>query len=1278
MMDRQPTPILSAPIRDSRPALNPYGSLQPNLSLQTECHTPVNLFPFSIQLTLSIVVNTLSTHGTQLNNQHTLISSTVHKHGWKPLTLSAAVLFSFAFASFILAIIIEVLAQQSKAKGGLALSESADDIPAFANFCYLFLPTIVAVIYSLLWSWIDLDVKRIQPWLEMSKPEGTTAERSIFLDYPYDFIAFVPLRAAKRRHWAVFYGGTVMVMIFWLITPLQSAILGTGPVNVRKEVTVSAPNVIRPASEQIAIVDQSILNQGYAITWLNQDLPPFTTSNYTLLPFSVESDLTRAASTNWTGSTTKYWTEFDCWPANFSARAPGYDFLDGRGCNATEIVPYIAPANADKPFKMQYYGYYASDWADYWLSQTCSKAASHQFLAIWARSVADPDTKKDSLDISSVFCEASYFKQQVNATVSSATLRPLEDTVVPTGPREKLLPTEFNSSSFELLMSAGVSPVEMTVRIEGQREYPFGHLLEQHAQVSHFGLRWPSSSLVGFAVGLQNVTTLDVFQDESVLGQAFSKSHKLMFSLTLRRVLTNATSEINTVGFVELNRHGIIVSRLFSAIVEVLLVVVGIFTMLLWWHGKRASSRLTMDPASLGSLISICQNSSTLLDKFAGKGCSTDEQLREIFQDKRFHLVCGCQSQRRETVIEVVDTREEFYTSQRISIPESDPTFSVGHYSPVKPLALRRDVGSGVILVMLGAIGALIYLKFEERRIGGLIRPTTNFEVLQILENYIPTIFATFLEPFWVLVNRLLCIIQPFKDLWTGRRSANSSIDARYTSLPPQLVLWRAARSGHFVLVAICLLALLSNLLAVGLGGLFNERPLYFNTTCGLQQTTKPSFNNDSVTGSDTNDIFISSAAYELPFYVAMNNLSQGTSLPPWTNKEYYFQPFMPIQDQEFKGDEITARTRGFGVQPSCFVADTLKSNGVAAVVNYTFTRNGEVIPDCPTAFYHGDVTLNRTFESKPKGPGAAEAVVGINSSGNTPCDVPLTLSWSRTPDITKRDGEMETWNVICEPIFTTSLFDVTVDRRGYILRANQASEPASTLENEPLTTNNTDFITTYLNAILAVVDPIRYHNGSLSRDWMNYLLKIQPGNEDILDPTKTPDPTALLPSIESTYRQLWALMLQLNPQFFNNFTEPSIITGACRSADTRIFMDTTALIISFSVLALNVAVAIVLYGFTIKHFLPRMPTTVGSILAYVAPSRAVREYDGPGSLKSATFSFGRYVDDDGRAHVGIELDPFVVPVKLSALRKGDTEPRTGLLRRVLGRRREGRGDTWL
>jgi hypothetical protein len=94
---------------------------------------------------------------------------------------------------------IEILAQLSQSKGGLALSRTQDEIPQYAMISYLYVPNIIAVLYSLIWSWVDLDVKRMQPWFELSKPEGATADNSMFLDYPYDFIATVPIKAAKRR-----------------------------------------------------------------------------------------------------------------------------------------------------------------------------------------------------------------------------------------------------------------------------------------------------------------------------------------------------------------------------------------------------------------------------------------------------------------------------------------------------------------------------------------------------------------------------------------------------------------------------------------------------------------------------------------------------------------------------------------------------------------------------------------------------------------------------------------------------------------------------------------------------------------------------------------------------------------------------------------------------------------------------------------------------------------------------------------------------------------------
>lgn len=83
--------------------------------------------------------------------------------------------------------------------GGLAFASTVDDLSVAATFSYLYLPTVIAVFYSMIWSWVDLDTKRLEPWFQLSKAEGATAENSILLQYPFDFLAFVPIRAARRK-----------------------------------------------------------------------------------------------------------------------------------------------------------------------------------------------------------------------------------------------------------------------------------------------------------------------------------------------------------------------------------------------------------------------------------------------------------------------------------------------------------------------------------------------------------------------------------------------------------------------------------------------------------------------------------------------------------------------------------------------------------------------------------------------------------------------------------------------------------------------------------------------------------------------------------------------------------------------------------------------------------------------------------------------------------------------------------------------------------------------
>ncbi|KAH7361976.1 hypothetical protein B0T11DRAFT_351863 [Plectosphaerella cucumerina] len=1204
-----------------------------------------------------------------------------HKHGWKPVILSGPVLASFCVISLLLIAIVEVLAQHSQRTGGLFLSPDADNLSPLVTFSYLFLPTIVAVIYSLFWSWVDLDAKRIQPWYELSRPEGADADDSILLSYPYDFVGSVPLTAFRKRHWPVFFSGTTMVIIFWLLTPLQSSIMGTGSVIVSRDVEFSGTTGFIPLAQHALELDQSILNEGYAITWLEQPYPPFTTKEYTLLPFDLPADASRSPSANWTGTTTKYWTSLDCWPAAIERELPEskrtFNFDDGRGCNASGIAAY-GQFNGKSPYKMMYLGHQTSAFVDYALAGPTCPNADHEFLAIWSHHNATLlENRPNDIRLEAVFCETSYHQQKVRATVSSDGMVPFDDTIVPLEPAETFTGTDFNITALEHLIGAGITPIEIAI----QREYPFSRLLEQYPQAVDLGMTWPMSPMVGFALGSREITSLEEFNDQSMLGDAFNATHKLMFSLALRKVFLKTTDDATAPGSLEFSMHGIVVSRLWSAVVEGLLGLVSLFTFALWWFSSKAPSNLTGDPSSLRSLIDMCSNSASFLDALSGKGCLSEEELATAFPRYRFQLACGCQSRSGRMMIQVTrsDGRDhEAAALEEFGTGKHDLLAARGHYSPVKPWALRRSFGASTILIMMGVVALLAWLKFEEHRQSGLTPPTGSFEVQQLIFSFLPTAFATAFEPLWVLVNRLLCIVQPFQDLWSGQKVAKGSINARYTSVPPQLVFWRAFGARHFLLSAVCAVAVLSNLLAVGLGGLFNHLPAKATYEQEFQQTLLPMLVNETIYDNDFLPQNNAAFYYDEPFFVAMSNVSRGTTLPPWITEDFYMQPFTLPNDRQSRADSYTANTMGFGVTPHCSPAGVFKSKTEGPILNHTMGRLTPGV-ECPTQF-QPEIPLNTTMYDLPAGKSSAEVVFTLVPYMYLDvCGTVLFLGWSRAPEASDPDGEMETSFVACEPVFSTAMFRTTVNTDGHVLEAVNFTEPKTTLDYAE-STNHTDSMIVLMNHLFRR-PTLPWHNDTLSRDWMNYLLKIRPGNSDILDPEiGVPDPASLVPSIEAVYRQVFALLLGLNDEVFARSTEPSVIYGTQEVAEVRIFMPMSAFVISVAVLGLNIFTALILYTIGVKHFLPRMPTTIGSILAYVAPSRAVREISddsGPGS-PARTFSFGRYVGDDGRAHVGIELDPYVVPVKLSSLKKGNTKPKSRL-RRAFTRETSSTGNqAWL
>ena len=48
------------------------------------------------------------------------------------------------------------------------------------------------------WAAVDLYVKQLEPYFQLSKPEGATVRHSIFLNYHFGLIAFVLINAARN------------------------------------------------------------------------------------------------------------------------------------------------------------------------------------------------------------------------------------------------------------------------------------------------------------------------------------------------------------------------------------------------------------------------------------------------------------------------------------------------------------------------------------------------------------------------------------------------------------------------------------------------------------------------------------------------------------------------------------------------------------------------------------------------------------------------------------------------------------------------------------------------------------------------------------------------------------------------------------------------------------------------------------------------------------------------------------------------------------------------
>lgn len=499
-----------------------------------------------------------------------------------------------------------------------------------------------------------------------------------------------------------------MVLVFWAVTPLQSAIFGTQSVVIRNQIFTTETQHFVALEKQLNVLDASVLNDAYAMTWLGQPLPPFTTADRGFIPFQpVNGHSTLLPDELWTTNATAVSTDLECWPAvmNKSTEVKAmFSFYNGQSCTTqVELQTKSATHNPNiTRYTVLYIGYPEDANLDYYLSgDACNGEASHQFLAIWASTVSD--------EVTAMFCEPSYKKQTVAVTVSAEHHRPEEQSVLALGEPLSLPATEFNSTAFEYLLATGLPSKEF------RRDYPRDRILDQYSTISkrHSSLVWPTTNMVGFAMGQLNGSLADL-QDPATLQAVFTAAHKLVFSASMPQLLGPLnTTGLQRPGTIQYKLYGVVVSRPISLVVECLLGVIALLVVGILVVSCRSQSNLRRDPGGIGATLTIFRESSQLLEEFAEKDRYNDRSLEKSMQENQYRLIRPGASDNQGIRIEKLAAQ----MSRNPSLGQPQPGKMTA--LPIRHKALLPVSGAGFIATLLAGISVLVYLKNQERHLGG-------------------------------------------------------------------------------------------------------------------------------------------------------------------------------------------------------------------------------------------------------------------------------------------------------------------------------------------------------------------------------------------------------------------------------------------------------------------------------------------------------------------------------------------------------------------------------
>lgn len=584
---------------------------------------------------------------------------------WLPYALEWPYLASVIALSLILLLLVISVDQRSQSSHGLIDNSSS----AVVLFLFKYVPTFIAVLYTLLISILLDDVKRTEPYARLAQPGGDHGSSTVMREPGSWWSALFDGILVRKREapfsWPLMLSTVGTVLVLFIVSPLSSILLAPQDITIPTDQPFTRASVSQPSFHNITEIPAA---RSHTISHLLQNVTTsaWVSDEYVVLPFwpAEYQQAPLGASLGslpqvWSAETTVLKTDMTCQPLELTSRnVSNYTeqyMSNGKLVNATldtrtitlttdtgcqmqiatnNTSTYLTSGSASwfKP------GTYAVSGNAFGTPSVLESNTSNQIIT-YTQQCSDPEIllvmtewqgdwgedEFNTFNLSGHSCTFDHFFANLSVT---AQISGSESILAFDG-------GEFHSKR---------RPITNDFMNLTQFEDNFmSAVWASYLVTPQSSIRPSGSGPAALLLALENFSLNSTVNDTSIVSKATTVRQRYFGEILLAHLGTSGGVRESVPGNVSIVRTRIAVVRIVAFCLEVTLAVEVLLLSLVWWLTRPQYRQLGLvsDPAFAATTASLITENPTTLETFELFHHTTQLQRNTILRNARFEIRDG-------------------------------------------------------------------------------------------------------------------------------------------------------------------------------------------------------------------------------------------------------------------------------------------------------------------------------------------------------------------------------------------------------------------------------------------------------------------------------------------------------------------------------------------------------------------------------------------------------------------------------------------------------------